>query len=245
MAQRGSVLVPFLITLALLLVGGSAYYLGSQRSNVQSNSIQVNSDKNNKKLEIDVDYQYLKFGGKVFDLTKDRHEPYVETAVDSSSITGKQWRTIANVSTLGVNASIFNYQLIPNTKNILFTLTTNVGLITEAEYAQTAYIAYLFDSQREKVDLIYQSVAGYSAANYMIPVFSGSSKDGQYIALDLLGCWGCGGHKPETILIDLKHADNNRKFLGKVDSVTWSENGVYTYTQGSKKFSGSLKYPVD
>ena len=61
-----------------------------------------------------------------------------------------------------------------------------------------------------------------TSEGYSVPKIAQISTDGNYAAIDLYGCWNCGGHEPET------GANEN---IGRVLNFAWGENGNYTYKE--------------
>lgn len=64
-------------------------------------------------------------------------------------------------------------------------------------------------------------------AKMTYPKIDTFSQDSRYVSLELFGCWNCGGHQPETLLLDLKTLKT--KNIGKVVQFSWGQNGAYQY----------------
>lgn len=64
-------------------------------------------------------------------------------------------------------------------------------------------------------------------AKMTYPKIDTFSQDSRYVSLQLFGCWNCGGHQPETLLLDLKTLKT--KNIGKVVQFSWGQNGGYQY----------------
>lgn len=195
------------------------------------------------KIYVDSNLKYLKLGGKYYDLNKSPEDPLTEVP----SVT---WVTVLETwKDLGKTAKIFDYKVFPNSSALIFTLALdptlgeNETMVLYKTYSYNSKRAYL--NNNKKALLVFESIWSYSH-NYSVPKIGEMSKDGQYLTLYVYGCWNCGGHTPETHIIDLIHFDNNYKNLGKIGEVIWEDNGAYSYKDETGKIvNGSLKYPVE
>lgn len=67
------------------------------------------------------------------------------------------------------------------------------------------------------------------SADYSYPRVESISDDERYVSLSLYGCWNCGGHTPETIVINT--LSNEIDNIGQVLNFSWRDSGSYEYKE--------------
>ena len=139
------------------------------------------------------------------------------------------WYGLVNSPTiptdLAVFDELFDFKVLPNKSNFIFIMRWPV---TDTK---TEYKLYLYNAmaQGNKVFTIYTSTQGQSGNVYTVPRIKQVSSDGTYVALNMFGCWNCGGHAPETMLLNINTSAT--KTIGKVAYFNWKENGNYEYKE--------------
>ena len=64
---------------------------------------------------------------------------------------------------------------------------------------------------------------------YVLPKIMTASADNKFISFELYKCWGCAGHKPQTLLLNLETGE--LKNIGKVEDFEWLKGGSYRYKE--------------
>lgn len=85
---------------------------------------------------------------------------------------------------------------------------------------------YYFNNTDQKLNLV-TGGSWPKEPEYSVPRFNSFSNDNEYMALNMFGCWNCGGHYPEINLVKLE--SKATKNLGKVIDFSWNESGSYKY----------------
>ena len=68
-----------------------------------------------------------------------------------------------------------------------------------------------------------------SSGIYVLPKIMTASADNKFISFELYKCWGCAGHKPQTLLLNLETEES--KNIGKVEDFEWLNGGSYRYKE--------------
>lgn len=164
------------------------------------------------------------------------YEPQEITGADASKYTWIDILTepindsVGSVSIL-VSDRLFSFKKVPNTNNVLFAveLSRSASVSTNGPWSpyQGERDLYLYDRSSGKGDLKKITSFTNSTTKYTYPKINSFSQDGRYVFIQLFGCWNCGGHVPETFLVDLQ----TFKFqnIGKTSYFSWKLDGSYEY----------------
>lgn len=135
-----------------------------------------------------------------------------------------------NAKSIVVNDRLFSFKKIPNSSNFLFveewdrSAGQNTG--SWSPY-QLERVVFIYDRSQGK-GIVKKVQAFVSKENsFTYPKIDTFSPDGRYVSLTLFGCWECGGHQPETLLLNLQTLKT--KNIGKVLQFSWGQNGSYSY----------------
>lgn len=133
-----------------------------------------------------------------------------------------------NAASILIADSLFSFKQIPNTRKFLFVsdMSRNIGPVGGPWVPdQMEKALYLYDpdsgTKLKKIQVFDKSF------KYSFPKLDQFSSEGRYVELKLFGCWGCGGHMPETYLLDLQTL--MAKNIGKVSYFEWQDGGNYGY----------------
>jgi len=137
----------------------------------------------------------------------------------------------ASGSSVLVSDTLFSFKKQANSNNFLFVIDWERNT-TQNRETWTAYqserVLYYYDRNQNPAKL--NKISSFrleDSKQYSYPKIDTFSQDGQYVSVLLYGCWGCGGHKPQTLLVDLKTLIT--KNIGKVEQFNWGQNGAYEY----------------
>lgn len=135
------------------------------------------------------------------------------------------------VSSVLISDRLFSFKKVPNTNNFVFVIdwerqaTKDVGVWNPYESGRELY----YYNQTKQPTLNKIATFENTTKSYNYPKLGSFSPDSRYVSLSLYGCWGCGGHIPETLIVDLQTLKT--KNIGKMLNFEWLSNGKYTYKQ--------------
>jgi hypothetical protein len=138
-----------------------------------------------------------------------------------------------NSVSISVWDRLFSFRKIPNTKSFLFVEEYNRDASQKnmggSTYQNESVLWFYSRSQTSEKLTKIQSFSRIPIVkgSYTYPKIDTFSQDNRYVSLELFGCWGCGGHQPETFLFDLQTLKT--KNLGKVLQFLWGQNGAFSY----------------
>lgn len=243
----------FGLTILLMMVAiGGAYYLGITKqqpvSQKSSNKITITSIPTsipivttspvinipigkNTVSYADVNGKIiLRYQNKFFDIPKNLYEPEEISLPDENNY---KWTGLVNrpeSETPYVYDEMFSFDTLPNNLGFIFVMrweaeskNLNGGIVN------SMYKVFYFDNKKNKLSNPLSFKPYASQSKYQIPKIDKISSGGEDVSFSMFGCWNCGGHKPETSLLNLE--TNSTKRIGKVEDFTWSENGNYTYKE--------------
>lgn len=166
----------------------------------------------------------LQYRGKYYDDSN-------QFAMEPISLPGAgsyQWYGLVD-SPAGVPAGkfmvdeVFGFKPMADNKSFLFIMRWG---IESADKVDLSYYLYYYNpAKTPKLTLVKKFNEG--DGSYGIPKINQVSGDGLHLALDMFGCWNCGGHKPETMLLNLETLQT--KNIGKVSYFAWKTGGAYDY----------------
>ena len=164
------------------------------------------------------------------------YEPQEVTGADASKYTWTDILTepikdsVGSVSIL-VSDRLFSFKKVPNTNNFLFVveLSRSASVSTNVPWSpyQNTRDLYLYDRSLSKGELKKITSFANSTTKYTYPKINSFSQDGGYVFIQLFGCWNCGGHVPETFLVDLQAFKTTN--IGKTSYFSWKQDGNYEY----------------
>ncbi|MBI2420821.1 MAG: hypothetical protein HYV38_01940 [Candidatus Levybacteria bacterium] len=243
-AKKSSKFKFFIIGLILLIllffIGGFAYYFKSM------NKIQENSTPESVKEEVIPTPQkpqpkdsgiemgentvsftrvdgdvYLRFGEDVYKPGEDAVELVEKFATESAT-----WYGLVDAPE-DIDEKVFNdvlsIKVFPDGNNFLFVTRFTV----DDKWVLTAY-SYDAYKDSNKVNELFSFENG-GKEKYPVPIVSEISGDGKYATFSMFSCWNCGGHIPETLVINLESGDFER--IGKTSEFKWKEGGAYDYKE--------------
>lgn len=165
----------------------------------------------------------LRYRGKYYDDSN-------QFAMEPISLLGAgsyQWYGLVD-SPVGVPAGEFMLDEVfgfkPMADNRSFVFIMRWGIKNGDKVDQSYYLYYYNPEKAPKLTLIRKFDEGDGLS---IPKINQVSTDGRYLALDMFSCWNCGGHKPETLLLNLETLQT--KNIGKVSYFAWRAGGAYDY----------------
>lgn len=83
------------------------------------------------------------------------------------------------------------------------------------------------DSTTERLAIF--DITDKSNNGYNVPKINQISQDGNYVALDMYGCWYCEPGQPSVLLMDVTTKKIDR--IGQVAYFNWKNNGAYDYKE--------------
>ncbi|MGB4965652.1 MAG: hypothetical protein WBO77_00895 [Microgenomates group bacterium] len=90
---------------------------------------------------------------------------------------------------------------------------------------------YYFDELNQSAPIKEVTTFSQKTAGYNVPKVyltdEAISKDGKFVVLDLFGCWNCGGHIPETVIVEI--STGKIKNIGKISTFNWLQGNKYQY----------------
>jgi len=166
----------------------------------------------------------------------DRYEPHELTGLNPNDY---KWITLATEvidnnaddKSILVSDRLFSFKKIPNTDNFLFVVEwmRSGNKSTAGSWSPTKFerVLYMYDKNRVGQELKKIMTFNDKSFKYSFPKIGSFSPEGRFVSLDLFGCWNCGGHKPEKLLLDSQSFTT--KNIGKVSQFSWTSNGNYEY----------------
>ncbi|OGY24621.1 MAG: hypothetical protein A2Y57_01795 [Candidatus Woykebacteria bacterium RBG_13_40_7b] len=185
-----------------------------------------------------VEYQNSKLRTVTRIFTQQLDQTYEPTEVKDANIPSGSWIELikepvdnpTNAASILVSDSLFSFKKVPNTNNFLFAveLMRSAGP-TSGPWGPTKLetVLYFYDKNSSGKKLKKVQVFDKNNFNYSFPKIDTFSSDGRYVSIKLFGCWGCGGHVPETYLLDTQTLKT--KNIGKLSYFEWKSNGSYGY----------------
>ncbi|MBI3103725.1 hypothetical protein HYZ05_02185 [Candidatus Daviesbacteria bacterium] len=164
------------------------------------------------------------------------YEPQEVTSLDTSKygwvdILKEPIKDSTGSVSILVSDRLFSFKKVLNTNNFLFVveLSRSASVSTNGPWSpyQNSRDLYLYDRSSGKGELKKITSFANSTTKYTYPKINSFNQDGRYVFIQLFGCWNCGGHVPETFLVDLQ----TFKFqnIGKTSYFSWKLDGNYEY----------------
>lgn len=123
---------------------------------------------------------------------------------------------------------LMSLKTIPSTSDFVFVVewSRSAGQNTGSwSPYQSERVLYFYNTKLNKLSLV--KTFPEEKNKYTYPKASLVSDDGRYMSFNLFGCWNCGGHMPETLLLDTKTLTT--KNIGKVIEFAWKQDGAYQF----------------
>lgn len=127
---------------------------------------------------------------------------------------------IKTVASKPFSDELFDFKVFPDLKNFMFIMRWG-----KADLSEEFKVFYYLSDQNKLLNP--PNFERGDAKNYNVPKINQISQNGQYVAFSMFGCWNCGGHQPETLLLNL--VTNSTKRIGKVSLFNWKDQGGYEY----------------
>lgn len=116
---------------------------------------------------------------------------------------------------------------------VVFSLQQMNGQIYEfmfvMEWDITHYDLYIHKKDGSTEKLMAFDITDKSNEGYNVPKINEISNDGNYVALDMYGCWYCEAGQPSVLLINIQSKKVEK--IGRVAYFNWKNNGVYEYKE--------------
>jgi hypothetical protein len=174
------------------------------------------------------DKTYMRYHNKVYDDSKPA-DPQPLTDVKTDQLT---WYGLVNPP---ADTSLdefmfdefFSFKVAPDKKQFIFVMRWgNKNTPTSQSY----YVYHYNPAKKEKLTLAKKFTPEQKGeSDYQVPKIYSISSDNKFAAFTMYGCWNCGGHPPETLLMKLDTYETRR--IGKTSYLAWKENGAYEYKE--------------
>ena len=136
---------------------------------------------------------------------------------------------IAGTASVLVADRLFSFKRVVGSSNFLFVveLRRMTDALADGRWVtyQNKMELYLYDQGKKELRKIITFPNEIS--KYFYPKISSFGGEGRYVLIEVFACWSCGGHVPETFLVDLQTFKMLN--LGKVSYFSWREEGNYEY----------------
>ncbi len=166
-------------------------------------------------------------------------EYYDPKKIESLDVNNYAWVEIlkepikdsANSVSILVSDGLLSFKKIPDTNNFLFAIELNRSASNSMTGPWGPYqnmrTLYLYTQNQGKAEL--KKIASFenNKKSYSFPKIHAFSLGGRYVSIHLFGCWGCGGHTPETYLVDLQTLKTLN--IGRTSYFSWKQDGNYEY----------------
>jgi len=145
-----------------------------------------------------------------------------------TDLVSRKMENTTNARSILVSDHLFSFKQIPNGNGFLFVIEWSKNA-SDSEAGphfpiENERVLYFFGGNNEVIKVM---TFDKDSHQYTYPKIDLISEDGRYVSLKLFGCWGCGGHQPETLLVDLQSLKSSN--IGKVLEFEWTRNGEYQY----------------
>ena len=165
---------------------------------------------------------YLRYKGKIYHETED---PAYNTSgvVNLPNANSYTWHGLVDGPiTVSDYDEIFSFKVFPNKQNFIFVTRW------DSHNGWDLKVFYYNSLDPEKisnpVSFVWPEEKGYP-----VPKIDQVSSDEKYVSFKMFGCWNCGGHQPETLLLNLQ--TNVKKNIGKTSYFAWKTSGSYEYKE--------------
>ena len=161
------------------------------------------------------------------------------TEIDEADVPPGQWKILikepvgnpTKAASILVSDELFSFKKSPVSGSFLFAVSWSRSASQSAPgaWSPTRFerILYLYDRNAVGEKLKKAAVFDKTTAQYSFPKIDTFSPDGRFASIMLFACWGCGGHTPETYLLDTQTLKT--KNIGRVSYFEWKSNGSYGY----------------
>lgn len=238
----------------LILIGGVGFFTYNLGQKNQENitksaktptTVSTNNQEVTPTIEISKDLgikinentlSYAKPGEKI--VLKYRNKIYDDS--NQLSMEGKDLNDTSSYNWVGIidtpsDVSAGEFMLdevfgfMPTSDNNKFAFVMRWGVKT-GDSVKTSYYVYYYDllKKADKLTLV-KKFDESSEGSYKVAKLDKFDKTGKYLSLNMYGCWNCGGHKPETMLVNLETMKMEN--IGKTSYFIWKENGAYEFKE--------------
>lgn len=182
--------------------------------------------KNTVSFTRDNNNVYLQYKGKIYE--EDQNGQPQQATI---SLPNATWYGLVNTPEIATGFDeIFSFKTIPNTKNFVFVNRYDVPV--SGGKVEQHVNTYYYDQSKpsEKVELLFSAIPTDTTnkdASY--PIIGSISPDRKYVSFNMFSCWNCGGHQPETMVVNLQTKAVKR--IGETSYFKWNENGNYEYKE--------------
>lgn len=169
------------------------------------------------------DKTYLRYRGKIYD-DLDQLNPHEVNIANPDQYT---WYGLVDAPS-DISAGqfmydeVFGFKVAPDGRSLAVVMRWG-----KEGGAISYYIYYYSAFEKYQQSLLVNKFTPDSEGLPMVAKIDQFSPDGKFLALNMYGCWNCGGHKPETLLVRLK--DYEMKRIGKTSYFVWKNDGAYEY----------------
>lgn len=234
---KGFIAIVFVVVITILV--GVSVLLYQQKNKTDLPPVVFSTPLIQEGLPSDYYVSFANVYGDILLRYKDKVYKQAEGTADPQEVKLDEMQTIKweTLVELPINSPVakffidelFDFKLLPNKNDFLFTMRWSQQ--DGARLGQDFKVFY-YDSGVKSVKNIFSSVLP-TEGQFVVPKINKISLDSMFVAFAMYGCWNCGGHQPETLLMNVKTGQTKR--LGKVSYFSWKENGAYEFKEFKEK----------
>lgn len=171
---------------------------------------------------------YLRYKGKIYNQPTRQSDSPGEINLSNSE--SYEWyglvdSPIETPTSKFFSDELFDFKIFPDQQSFLFIMRWDSPQDSQSKVFQD-FKTFYYDANNYQLSNPLNTKLS-EVRGYNVPKIYKVSDDGKYVAFSMFGCWNCGGHQPETLL--LKLVTNSTKRIGKVLLFSWKDNGNYEY----------------
>lgn len=168
----------------------------------------------------------LRYKNKFFENDKNTLEA---GEINLSNASSYEWIKLVDrpqSNTRYLEDEMLSFKSLPSNSSFIFVMRwatqSPVG-----NFMKSNYEVFYFDNTSKKLSNPLSFVE--NGSEYAVPKIDKINTDGKFISFNMYQCWSCGGHHPETLLLNLE--SNTTKRIGKVYDFAWGEGDNYSYKE--------------
>lgn len=119
---------------------------------------------------------------------------------------------------------VFSYRVAPDKKSFAFVMR---WAIPPPPKYPAYYLFYYTPFDKYRQSMLVKTFSTSDKGVMSVAKINQFDNESKYLTLNMYGCWNCGGHQPETLLVRLK--DNETKNIGRTSYFNWLTGGKYEY----------------
>lgn len=113
------------------------------------------------------------------------------------------------------------------------------GLLSGGGWGSVVSNAWIYNTVTGKTERLFSNADLHGSYEYPVP--DAFSSDKSLIAFSAYGCWNCGGHKGETVVVSYDEENpgvSKVKNLGRTAVFKFLDNGMYQYSETVQVLEG-------